>query len=75
MLYFFPILFIKTRDFMDINPSVANGHQLFEGDMVLTESQWQAIRQRKALADLTARWTEQNGFPTMPYYIDTADSM
>lgn len=60
---------------MDINPSVANGDQFFEGDMVLTESQWQAIRQRKAIDFLSARWTEQNGFPTVPYTIDTADSM
>ncbi|XP_050704661.1 protein SpAN-like [Eriocheir sinensis] len=63
-----------TRDFMETNPSVVNGHQVFEGDMVLTESQWRAVRERKALADLSARWPEQGGFPTVPYYLDTTDS-
>ncbi|XP_050707813.1 zinc metalloproteinase nas-38-like isoform X1 [Eriocheir sinensis] len=64
-----------TRDFMETNPSVVNGHQVFEGDMVLTESQWRAVRERKALADLSARWPEQGGFPTVPYYLDTTDSV
>ncbi|XP_050714123.1 protein SpAN-like [Eriocheir sinensis] len=45
-----------TRDFMETNPSVVNGQQVFEGDMVLTESQWRAVRERKTLADLSARW-------------------
>ncbi|XP_050706181.1 protein SpAN-like [Eriocheir sinensis] len=64
-----------TRDFMETNPSVVNGHQVFEGDMVLTESQWRAVRERKALAELSARWPEQGGFPTVPYYLDTTDSV
>ncbi|XP_050704792.1 uncharacterized protein LOC126990276 isoform X10 [Eriocheir sinensis] len=64
-----------TRDFMETNPSVVNGHQVFEGDMVLTESQWRAVRERKAIADLSARWPQQGGFPTVPYYLDTTDSV
>lgn len=56
---------------METNPRVVNGQQVSEGDMVLMESQWRAVRERKAAASFALRWPEQDGVPTVPYYLDT----
>lgn len=52
---------------METNPAFVNGHRVFEGDMVLTESQWQALQERKAAANLFLRWSETAGYPLVPY--------
>ncbi|XP_063842424.1 protein SpAN-like isoform X2 [Scylla paramamosain] len=55
-------------DFIDTNPSVINGQPVFEGDIILTENQWAAVRARKGLSDLTKRWSEgSDGYPVVPY--------
>lgn len=54
---------------METNPVVVNGQRVLEGDMVLTENQWRAVRERKGLAALSSRWPETNGYPLVPYYL------
>ncbi|KAK8400468.1 hypothetical protein O3P69_003258 [Scylla paramamosain] len=59
---------LPSRDFMDTNPTEVEGEPIFEGDILLTQSQWREIRERKGLNGESSRWPEgSDGYPLVPY--------
>ncbi|KAK8744901.1 hypothetical protein OTU49_000675 [Cherax quadricarinatus] len=59
------------RDFMETNPEEVEGKTLYQSDMLLSEEQWQSVRERKAMADLVYRWPNGgDGYPIVPYVFD-----
>ncbi|XP_045110776.1 blastula protease 10-like isoform X3 [Portunus trituberculatus] len=51
---------VPLRDFMDTNPTEVKGDPVFEGDILLTQGQWRAMRERKGIAYETSYWTNGN---------------
>ncbi|KAG7165510.1 Blastula protease 10-like 6, partial [Homarus americanus] len=59
---------MDSAAFYVANVNFVDGVELLEKDMMLTPEQWQAFRERKAIADLRARWDEgPDGYPYVPY--------
>nr|XP_045593034.1 blastula protease 10-like [Procambarus clarkii] len=59
---------LKDKGFEYTNPDIVDGRPLYQKDIMLTPQQWQALRERKAIADLTYRWPAgPDGFPLVPY--------
>ncbi|XP_068246309.1 blastula protease 10-like [Palaemon carinicauda] len=55
-------------DFTLLNKETPDGSPFFEGDIVLTDDQWNRVKGKKAVADLAYRWpNEPNEFPVIPY--------
>ena len=53
---------------MDTNPREVNGQPVFEGDILLTQEQRRALKERKGQASLSSRWEEgSDGYPLVPY--------
>jgi len=61
--------------FENSNPSRVAAGELYQSDMLLTEEQWAALRNRKAIKDVQYRWTEgSDGYPLVPYvFQDSVD--
>ncbi|CAL4063748.1 unnamed protein product [Meganyctiphanes norvegica] len=61
--------------FENSNPSRVAAGELYQSDMLLTEEQWAALRNRKAIKDVQYRWTEgSDGYPFVPYvFQDSVD--
>ncbi|CAL4180874.1 unnamed protein product, partial [Meganyctiphanes norvegica] len=56
------------ENFEDTNPAKVGDKDLFEADILLSDEQLEAILTRKAINDLTYRWSEGlDGFPYVPY--------
>ncbi|CAL4144042.1 unnamed protein product, partial [Meganyctiphanes norvegica] len=57
------------------NPQRVAAGELYQSDMLLTEEQWDAVRERKAIDDQRYRWTEgSDGYPLVPYvFQDSVD--
>lgn len=59
---------LEEEPFEQTNPDFVDGHNLFEKDIMLTETQWEKILARKGLADETRRWPEDSsGTPRVRY--------
>ncbi|KAK8400274.1 hypothetical protein O3P69_003168 [Scylla paramamosain] len=55
---------LPPRDFMDTNPTEVKGDPIFEGDILLTQSQWRAMREKKGIAYETSYWPDDSdGLP------------
>ncbi|XP_069180532.1 protein SpAN-like [Procambarus clarkii] len=58
---------LLNKGFEYTNPDFVDGKPLYQKDILLNPEQWQALRERKALASAVYRWPEVNGFPLVPY--------
>ncbi|XP_069180855.1 blastula protease 10-like [Procambarus clarkii] len=58
---------LLDKGFEYTNPDFVDGKPLYQKDILLNPEQWQALRERKALASVASRWPEVNGFPLVPY--------
>ncbi|XP_069182918.1 blastula protease 10-like [Procambarus clarkii] len=57
-----------SKGFEYSNPDFVAEEPLYQKDMLLTPQQWQALRERKTVANLTTRWPAgPDGSPLVPY--------